>query len=75
MTDTGQLIRQIVDFRDERDWGQFHKLRHRAAMLSVEAGELRKVVLGLDEREGGARCAVFSQPGTSRSMSLPLPPR
>lgn len=34
------LIQEIVRFRDERDWAQFHSARNLAMALSVEAGEL-----------------------------------
>lgn len=35
-----QLTRKIVDFRDERDWKQFHKPKDLAISLSIEAAEL-----------------------------------
>jgi len=34
------LTRQIVEFRDERDWKQFHSPRNLAASISIEAAEL-----------------------------------
>lgn len=34
------LLRQILAFRDERDWQQFHKPNHLAAGISIEAAEL-----------------------------------
>ena len=34
------LTRQIVAFRDERDWKQFHSPRNLAASISIEAAEL-----------------------------------
>ena len=34
------LTRQIVAFRDERDWKQFHSTRNLAASISIEAAEL-----------------------------------
>ncbi|MBN2840127.1 MAG: nucleotide pyrophosphohydrolase [Coriobacteriia bacterium] len=36
----GDLTRQIVEFRDERDWKQFHSPRNLAASISIEAAEL-----------------------------------
>lgn len=35
-----ELTDQIVAFRDERDWKQFHSPRNLAASISVEAAEL-----------------------------------
>jgi len=34
------LTRQIVAFRDERDWRQFHSPKNLAASISIEAAEL-----------------------------------
>jgi NTP pyrophosphatase (non-canonical NTP hydrolase) len=35
-----ELTRRIVEFRDERDWKQFHSPRNLAASISIEAAEL-----------------------------------
>ena len=35
-----QLKKRILDFRDARDWSQFHSPKNLAEGLSVEAGEL-----------------------------------
>ncbi|MDI6901577.1 MAG: nucleotide pyrophosphohydrolase [Anaerosomatales bacterium] len=34
------LTRQIVAFRDERDWKQFHSPKNLAASITIEAAEL-----------------------------------
>jgi NTP pyrophosphatase (non-canonical NTP hydrolase) len=34
------LTERIVEFRDERDWKQFHSPRNLAASISIEAAEL-----------------------------------
>jgi len=34
------LVREIVGFRDARDWKQFHSARNLAASISIEAAEL-----------------------------------
>jgi NTP pyrophosphatase (non-canonical NTP hydrolase) len=34
------LQEQIIAFRDERDWAQFHTPKNTAANIAVEAGEL-----------------------------------
>ena len=34
------LAQQIVAFRDERDWQQFHSPKNLAASISIEAAEL-----------------------------------
>jgi NTP pyrophosphatase (non-canonical NTP hydrolase) len=39
------IIREILRFRDERDWEQFHTPRNLAAALSIEASELQELML------------------------------
>lgn len=34
------LTRKIVEFRDERDWSQFHALKDSALSLNLEASEV-----------------------------------
>jgi NTP pyrophosphatase (non-canonical NTP hydrolase) len=43
--DVGKLIRQIVEFRDKRNWGQFHNPKDLALGLSIEAAELNELFL------------------------------
>lgn len=38
--DINSLLKCILEFRDERDWQQFHKPNHLAAGISIEAAEL-----------------------------------
>lgn len=45
MSDINDLVTEIIAFRDARDWGQFHTLRHLAAGLSIEAAELQEIML------------------------------
>ena len=40
-----QLIRTLCQFRDERDWKQFHDPKNLAAALGIEAAELNEVFL------------------------------
>ena len=35
-----EIIKQIIKFRDDRDWGQFHNPKDLAISLSLEASEL-----------------------------------
>jgi NTP pyrophosphatase (non-canonical NTP hydrolase) len=39
------LIQKLVEFRDERDWKQFHNPKDLAAALSIEAAELQELFL------------------------------
>ncbi len=43
--DLDQLIRQIVEFRDKRNWAQFHNPKDLALGLSIEAAELNELFL------------------------------
>lgn len=45
------LTQDIVDFRDERDWAQFHSPRNVAAALAVEVGELQETLLWKNDEE------------------------
>ena len=55
------LIDDIVAFRDERDWAQFHTPRNLAAALAIEAAELQEEMLWKDEEEVAE--LVASKPG------------
>ena len=39
------LIEEIVKFRDDRDWEQFHNAKDLALALSIEASELNELYL------------------------------
>jgi len=43
--DVGRLIRHIVEFRDQRNWAQFHNPKDLALGLSIEAAELNELFL------------------------------
>lgn len=40
MSDIKRLTQKILDFRNERDWGQFHKPKDVALSLMLEAAEV-----------------------------------
>jgi NTP pyrophosphatase (non-canonical NTP hydrolase) len=43
--DVDKLIRQIVEFRDRRNWAQFHNPKDLALGLSIESAELNELFL------------------------------
>lgn len=45
MTDINKITESLREFRDERDWAQFHNPKDLAIALSVEASELLEVFL------------------------------
>lgn len=40
-----QLVSEIIKFRDERDWEQFHNSKDLALAIFIEAGELNELFL------------------------------
>ena len=45
MTDIQEIIQKLIDFRNERDWEQFHNPKDLALAINVEAGELLELFL------------------------------
>ncbi|WP_309919704.1 MULTISPECIES: nucleotide pyrophosphohydrolase [unclassified Arcicella] len=45
MEDFNKTIKDIIKFRDERDWEQFHNSKDLAIALSIEASELLELFL------------------------------
>ncbi len=45
MSDIDEITEALRNFRDERDWAQFHNPKDLAAALSIEAGELLECFL------------------------------
>jgi NTP pyrophosphatase (non-canonical NTP hydrolase) len=45
LTDIKKLTDALLNFRDERDWAQFHNPKDLALALNIEAGELLEAFL------------------------------
>jgi dCTP diphosphatase len=45
------LQKKVIEFRDARDWGQYHNPKDLAISLSLEAGELLEIFQWKDARE------------------------
>lgn len=45
MTNYNEVIRQLKEFRDARDWNQFHDSKNLATAISIEAAELNELYL------------------------------
>jgi NTP pyrophosphatase (non-canonical NTP hydrolase) len=39
------VINELIKFRDERDWKQFHDSKNLAVAISIEAAELNEIFL------------------------------
>ena len=51
MSDIKELIEKLKEFRDARDWEQFHNAKDLALAISVEAGELLELFLWKNAEE------------------------
>ncbi len=51
MNDIKEIIAELVKFRNERDWAQFHDTKNLAVALSIEAAELNEIFLWKDVKE------------------------
>lgn len=65
-TTIADLTKQVIDFRDERDWAQFHNPKDLAIALSVEAAEVLelcrfKPTAEIEEDVQQGRCQEFAQ--------------
>lgn len=45
MSEIAELTKKLIQFRDERDWQQFHNSKDLALAVSIEAGELLELFL------------------------------
>ena len=45
MKDTQEIINELVQFRNERDWEQFHNPKDLALAITIEASELLELFL------------------------------
>jgi NTP pyrophosphatase (non-canonical NTP hydrolase) len=45
------LLTEILNFRDARNWGQFHTLRNLVVSVGIEAGELMEIIQWKTEEE------------------------
>ena len=51
MTDIEEIINKLIEFRNERDWEQFHNSKDLAVAINVEAGELLELFLWKDAED------------------------
>jgi NTP pyrophosphatase (non-canonical NTP hydrolase) len=51
MTDIQQITSKLIQFRDARDWGQFHNPKDLALAISIEAAELLELFLWKEAKD------------------------
>lgn len=49
--DFGTITETIIDFRDQRNWKQFHTIKDLLLGLNIEVSELQELVLWKNEKE------------------------
>lgn len=54
MTDIKEIIEELIRFRNERDWEQFHNPKDLALAINVEAGELLELFLWKNASDANA---------------------
>ena len=45
MSEIDEIIKELIKFRDARDWAQFHDSKNLATAISIEAAELNELFL------------------------------
>ena len=51
MNDIKEITDQLIQFRNERDWEQFHNPKDLALAINIEAGELLEAFLWKENKE------------------------
>ena len=53
MTDIKEITQTLIEFRNKRDWEQFHDSKNLATAIAIEAAELNELFLwkNIDESE------------------------
>lgn len=51
MKEYQDIIKQLIKFRDDRDWKQFHDSKNLALAISIEAAELNELFLWKEKPE------------------------
>lgn len=51
MSDIQNITKKLLDFRDERDWKQFHNSKDLALAISIESSELLELFLWKNAEE------------------------
>ena len=52
---SSQLMMELLEFRHERDWKQFHNARNLATALSIEVAELQEIFLWINDEDINSR--------------------
>ncbi len=67
--DIKKLVELVAEFRDKRDWKQFHNPKDLAISISIEAGELLEIFQWKNETEAKA---LLSDPAKRKRVEEEL---
>ena len=65
-----ETIRRVIQFRDDREWRQFHTPKDLAISLSLEAVELLESEVSLSEEDREALLGAITQRPVSKVLNL-----
>lgn len=51
MAEYKDIIKKVLEFRDDRNWKQFHQIKDLLLGLNIEVGELQELLLWKDEAQ------------------------
>lgn len=71
MNDYDRIIKKLIEFRNERDWEQFHDSRNLALALMLEAAELNELFLWKKKTRSGK--LIWSASRKNWPTFLPTP--
>ena len=63
-----EIMKRILNFREKRDWQQFHDPKNLAEAISIEAAELQEVFLWSDVKES-RKIAAEKKQGISEELA------
>lgn len=77
MSDLKELINKLLEFRDARDWKQFHDSKNLATAISIEAAELNELFLwkNIDQSEEVDKARIKDELADILAYSLLLAER
>ena len=67
--DIKELQKKVIEFREERDWAQYHNPKDLAVSLSLEAAELQEIFQWKDGEQ--VEALAFMRSGLSFAQKFP----
>ena len=67
-----EIVEQLIKFRNERDWEQFHNPKDLALAINVEAGELLELFLWKNAEEANAEKVKTKINNAAKMLFIPI---